>query len=223
MPTTAMRIAHKVAAPPIRWRLRADVAGADRMPRTGGVLLAANHRSFLDHYLLSVVCPRPMWYLGKSELGEGVYGVINTSLGMIPVNRGRADLDAIGRIIDLLREGDVVGVFPEGTRSPDGHLYRFRSGMARIAARAGVPVVPVGLLGTAQVWPPRTIPSLSRPDPHELAVRFGVVHPPPPDRGQERRTFTREIEDEVAELCGQPRTDSFAPIPDRESGADEGG
>ena len=213
MPTTAMRIAHRVAAPPVLWRLRAEVTGRDRVPMAGGVLLAANHRSFLDHYLMSSACPRPMWYLGKAELGSGLYGFFNCSFGMIPVDRGRADLEAIGRIVGLLRDGDVVGVFPEGTRSPDGTMYRFRSGMARIAAQAQVPVVPVGLIGTAEVWPPRTMPSLARPEPGVLAAHFGEVRPPPRDSGPERRSFTRELEDAVAELCGQPRTDSFAAIP----------
>ena len=201
-----------MGAQPVLWRLRAEITGRHRVPMSGGVLLAANHRSFLDHYLMSAACPRPMWYLGKAELGQGVLGRFNCSMGMIPVERGRADLGAIDRIVELLSEGEVVGVFPEGTRSKDGSLYRFRSGMARIAARAGVPVVPVGLIGTAQIWPPRTRPSMARPEADVLAVHFGPVHTPPPDAGAARRTFTRAVEDEVAELCGQPRSDRFAAI-----------
>jgi 1-acyl-sn-glycerol-3-phosphate acyltransferase len=219
MPTTAMAAAHRGGAPLVLWRLRAKITGEQRVPMAGGVLLAANHRSFLDHYLMSAACPRPMWYLGKSELGEGLIGRFNCSMGMIPVERGRADLDALDRIVGLLVDGEVVGVFPEGTRSKDGSLYRFRSGMARMAARAGVPVVPVGLIGTAKVWPPRTRPSLSRPDAGVLAVRFGAVRTPPSDSGPARRTFTRGVEDEVAELCGQPRSDGFAVI-STPSGAD---
>jgi 1-acyl-sn-glycerol-3-phosphate acyltransferase len=220
MPTTAMRVAHAVAAPPLLRRLRAQVTGRDRVPMTGGVLLAANHRSFLDHYLMSAACPRPMWYLGKAELGTGIYGFLNTRLGMIPVDRGRADLEAIQRIVGLLRDGDVVGVFPEGTRSPDGMMYRFRSGMARIAAQAQVPVVPVGLIGTAQVWPPRTLPSLRRPPAGALRVHFGELRPAPADNGAARRAFTHDLQDVVAELCGQPRTDSFAAIPAQQKAAE---
>ena len=175
-------------------------------------MLAANHRSFLDHYLMAAACPRPMWYLGKRELGVGIAGTINCSMGMIPVDRGRADLAAIARIVDLLRSGEVVGVFPEGTRSRDGSLYRFRSGMARIAGQAGVPVVPVGLLGTAEFWPPRTRPPLSRPPPNLLEVRFGAIHGPPTNTGPARRRYTRMIEDEVASLCEQRRTPFFAEI-----------
>lgn len=212
MPTTGMVIAHRLGAKALLWRLRATIEGRDRVPHAGGVLLAANHRSFLDHYLLSSACPRPMWYLGKAELGVGLAGWFNTRLGMVPVERGRADVEAIERITDLLRDGEVVGVFPEGTRSRDGALYRFRSGMARIAAAAQVPVVPVGMLGTAQVWPPDTMPPLRRPDPGVLEVRFGAVMAPPVDRGPARRAFTRVVEDEVAQLCGQPRVDVFADV-----------
>ena len=211
MATTAMHAAHRLARP-ILWRLRAEVTGVGRVPMAGGVLLAANHRSFLDHYLLSAACPRPMWYLGKRELGVGLVGRFNCTMGMIPVDRGHADLVAIERIVTILRDGDVVGVFPEGTRSRDGMLYRFRSGMARIAARAQVPVVPVGLLGTAEVWPPNTMPPVSRPEPGVLKVRFGPIRNPPGDTGRERRLYTRDIEDEVARLCEQPRTDRFADI-----------
>lgn len=212
MPTPAMAVAHRLGAQALLWRLRATVEGRDRVPGAGGVLLAANHRSFLDHYLLTSACPRPMWYLGKAELGVGLAGWFNTSLGMVPVERGRADLDAIERIAGLLRDGEVVGVFPEGTRSRDGALYRFRSGMARIAASANVPVVPVGMLGTGQVWPPDTLPSLRRPDAGVLEVRFGTVMAPPADSGPARRVFTRKVEDEVARLCGQPRVDAFADV-----------
>lgn len=212
MPTTGMRAAHLLARPML-WRLRATVTARSRVPRAGGVLLAANHRSFLDHYLMAAACPRPMWYLGKTELSVGVSGWFNTRMGMIPVDRGRADFDAIDRIVQLLCDGEVVGVFPEGTRSPDGRLYRFRSGMARIASSARVPVVPVGLLGTAEVWPPRTMPSPRRPPPNALSVHFGPVHDPPGDSGSQRRAFTRAVEDDVARLCGQPRTSEFATIP----------
>jgi 1-acyl-sn-glycerol-3-phosphate acyltransferase len=206
-----MNAAHLIARP-LLWRLRARVTGQARVPMHGGVLLTSNHRSFLDHYLMAAACPRPMWYLGKDELAVGLVGKFNCTMGMIPVKRGSADVEALQRIIGLLRAGEVVGVFPEGTRSSDGRLYRFRSGMARIAAGGNVPVVPVGLIGTAKVWPPRTVPSWKRPDPGVLEVRFGAVHSPPPDKGPARRSFTRTIEDDVAELCGQTRTDSFAQI-----------
>ena len=213
MPTTGMRVAHRLIAPPMLLALRAAVTGRDHVPGTGGVLLAANHRSFLDHYLLAASCPRPMWYLGKRELARGLFGRFNQTMGMVPVDRGRADLSALDFIVDLLRGGEVVGVFPEGTRSPTGELFRFRSGLARIAARAGTPVLPVGLIGTAQVWPRHELPRWGPPPAGLLQVRYGpALLPPSADSGPVRRVFTEQVYEHVAALCGQPLANRFAPI-----------
>lgn len=153
-----------------------------------------------------------MHFLGKASMATGLTGWVNQRMGMIPVERGHADLSALDAVIRCLRAGEVVGVFPEGTRSPTGHLYRFRSGLGRIAAAAQVPVVPAGLIGTAEAWPrdqrlPHPLP------PGRLLIRFApAVAPPGPD-ARERRAFTAAVHEEVAQLCGQPLADSFAPVP----------
>lgn len=206
-----MRIAHRVLGPPMVGYLRAEVFERERVPGHGGVLLAANHRSFLDHFILHAASPRPMHFLGKAALANGLTGRINVAMGMIPVERGRADLSALDAVVQRLRAGEVVGVFPEGTRSPTGHLYRFRSGLGRIAADAQVPVVPVGLRGTAEAWPVgRRLPR--RPSPGRLIVRFGSVLAPPSSDARGRRAFTATVHTQVAELCGQPLADGFAPV-----------
>lgn len=208
----AMRAAQALVGPAFLRRLRCEVTGADLVPRRGGLLVAANHLSFLDHFLLAAACPRPALFLGKSELAEGLGGRVNLALGMIPVERGSADRGTLARVAGLLRAGAVVAIFPEGTRSPDGRLHRFRSGLARLAADAAVPCVPVGLVGTAEVWPRGERPQLSRPAPGTLAVRFGPVVPAPEPGPPARRRFTREVQATVAALTRQELADHFAKV-----------
>lgn len=212
MPTTVLVLTHRIAGPVVRTLLRAQVIGSEHVPRRGGVVLAANHVSNLDNYLLTSVCPRPPLYLGKHELARGVFGAFNVAMGMVPVDRGSGDAGAIDHLARLLRGGEVVAMFPEGTRSPTGELFRFRSGTARVAAAAGVPVVPVGLRGTAQVWPRGGAPRWGRPARGELSVWFGTPMEPPSDNGRERRLWTQQLRARVEELTGQPLAEAFAPV-----------
>lgn len=207
-----MRLAHRVGGPALLAYLDATVTGRGRVPGHGGVLLAANHRSWLDHFLLGAGSPRPMRFLGKASLASGLIGRYNLAMGMIPVDRGHADLSALELVAQCLRAGNVVGVFPEGTRSPTGDLYRFRSGLARIAAAAGAPVVPVGMTGTAEAWPRgQRLPK--RPHATTVAVHFGELVPAPAEDARSRRAFTAVVHERVAALCGQQLADGFAPLP----------
>jgi 1-acyl-sn-glycerol-3-phosphate acyltransferase len=211
MPTTAMTVAHRLVGPLVRRLLRPHIDGLEHVPRRGGVLLAANHVSNLDNYLLSSVSPRPPCYLGKRELARGLFGVFNVALGMVPIDRGAGDHTAIERLVALLGAGEVVAMFPEGSRSPTGELFRFHSGTARVACAAKVPVVPVGLRGTAQVWPRGRGPRLRRPAKHLLQVRFGPPLEPPSEGGRARREWTRALRASVAALSGQSTAGASAP------------
>ena len=128
-----------------RWR----VEGVENIPQTGGVLLVANHASYLDPPLLGSAASRPVHFMAKAELFK--FPVLSWALPRVkafPVRRGAADRTAIRTAIELLRQGEVVGIFPEGTRTPTGELLPPQRGAGLIALRAGVPVVPVALVGT---------------------------------------------------------------------------
>ncbi|CAN5631350.1 lysophospholipid acyltransferase family protein [soil metagenome] len=212
--TGPMRLSHALSSTALlRW-LRCSVVGQQRIPSDGGLILAANHRSFLDHFALGAASSRPMRFLGKVELSEGPAGPLNMAMGMIPVQRGTADLSALDIVISHLQRGAVVGIFPEGTRSPSGELFRFRSGMSRVAAGAKVPIVPVGMTGMAHVWPRgQTAPSLRRPPEGLLSVRFGTPVMLTDDSAKARRVATDAVYEQIADLCGQPLAPGFAPIP----------
>jgi 1-acyl-sn-glycerol-3-phosphate acyltransferase len=165
-------------APAIRFALRPTVEGLEHLPQTGGAVLACNHLSVADEYMMGAVVPRHIAFWAKSEYfnGTGVRGwamrALMNGLGAIEVNRagGRAALTALDAAIPALRGGDLVGVYPEGTRSPDGRLYRGRTGAVRLALLAEVPIVPIGVLGTDRMQPIGSkIPRLGA----KVVLRFG--------------------------------------------------
>ncbi len=128
--------------------------GAD-IPRSGGCLLVANHVSYLDPPLVGAAISRSIYFMAKQELFEiPVMGSIIAGTGAFPVKRGTADRGALKRARALLHDGNVVCIFPEGRRSLDGTLQSAEAGAALVAAQSNVPVVPLGLIGTAAVLPP---------------------------------------------------------------------
>lgn len=149
---------------------RYKVEGAERIPKDGGVLLVANHANVLDPPLLGSAATRPVHFMAKAELFKIPF--LSWALPRVrafPVRRGAADRNAIRMSIEYLRQGEVVGIFPEGTRTLTGELLPPQRGAALIALRAGVPVVPVALIGTFQpVKVKWGIPRFNR-----FVVRFG--------------------------------------------------
>lgn len=207
-----LRLAHRTVGPLILRRFRVGIHGHRHMPAHGPVILASNHVSYLDNYVLSSATQRPPRFLGKAELAEGWFGKLNRALGMVPVDRGRGDWTAIEAAVALLRAGEIVALFPEGTRSTSGDLHKFRSGMARIAAAAQAPVVPVGLRGTRAVWPPNERLALRRPASELVTVHYGPAIPPPADTARARRAFTAEVRRAVARLSQQSCVETYAPV-----------
>jgi 1-acyl-sn-glycerol-3-phosphate acyltransferase len=136
-----------------RW----EVAGTENIPLTGGVLLCANHVSYIDPPVLGAGVPRPVHFMAKSELFEiPVLGFLIKRVGAFPVKRGTADRSALKRAIDLLERGKVVAMFPEGTRLLDGELRQAEPGLGMIALRARATVIPTALINTEKLLPPHS-------------------------------------------------------------------
>jgi 1-acyl-sn-glycerol-3-phosphate acyltransferase len=145
--------------------------GLEHVPTTGPAILCSNHVSFVDPVVVAILVPRPVFYLGKSEYFGPWWGWFFVRLGVIPVvRRGGAEGESsLERGRDVLDAGALLGIYPEGTRSPDGRLYRGKTGTARLAIRTGAPVIPIGVIGTREVMPPSSLV----PRPGRVEVRFG--------------------------------------------------
>ncbi|GAU66140.1 putative acyltransferase [Streptomyces sp. NBRC 110611] len=198
---------------------RPKVEGAERIPATGAVILAGNHVTFIDSLFLSLIVKRPVYFIGKDEYvtGTGVKGRLMawffTSAGMIPVDRdgGHGGVAALMTGRRVLEEGKAFGIYPEGTRSPDGRLYRGRTGIARLALMTGAPVVPFAMIGTDKVQPG----GKGRPRIAPVTVRFGEALDFSRYEGMDRdryvlRAVTDEVMSEVMELSGQEYVDIYA-------------
>jgi len=191
--------------------------GVKNVPRRGPVILASNHLSFSDHFFGPLPVPRKVIFLAKSEYftGRGLKGLISkvffTGVGQIPLDRagGPASEQAIRTGLGVLAAGHVLGIYPEGTRSPDGRLYRGKTGVARLAIESGAPVVPCAMIDTFQFQPPGALWPNTRFRP---GVRFGEpldfsrYHGQEAD-GQLLRTITDEIMQAIAKLSGQEYVD----------------
>lgn len=195
----------------------ARIEGLERVPRTGPFIIIANHCSQMDPPVLGWATGhqigRVIHFMAKEEMhGWPIIGWLADRAAVFFVRRGEGDRAFQRLALSLLASGKPIGIFPEGTRSPSGELYRFRSGLARVAADARVPTVPVGMIGAAVVWPRRERPMARRPAPGTVQVRFGDVLAPPGQDARSRRAFTRQVHRQVAELCEQPLKDAYAPI-----------
>jgi 1-acyl-sn-glycerol-3-phosphate acyltransferase len=194
--------------------------GRHHVPRTGGAILASNHISFSDSVFMPLAVRRRVTFLAKSEYftGPGIKGALvrwfMLGIGQVPIDRsgGRASEAAILTGVQTLRDGELLGIYPEGTRSPDGRLYKGRTGTARMAIEAQVPVVPVAMINTFWIQPTgRLIPRLGR----RIGVRFGEPIDTTRFAGQASdvavlRQLTEEIMTALKDLGGQEYIDIYA-------------
>jgi 1-acyl-sn-glycerol-3-phosphate acyltransferase len=208
-----------IAGPLLKSTFRPWVTGSHNIPKTGAVILASNHLSFIDSVFLPLVIDRNVAFLAKSEYftGKGLKGwatkMFFKATGMLPIDRsgGKASEASLNTGLKRLATGDVLGIYPEGTRSPDGKMYRGRTGVARMILEGHVPVVPVAMIDTEKVMPIGTrIPKVRR---------IGVIIGEPLDfsrfEGLEGdrfilRSITDEIMYELQKLSGQEYVDVYA-------------
>ncbi|MEU3175294.1 MULTISPECIES: 1-acyl-sn-glycerol-3-phosphate acyltransferase [unclassified Streptomyces] len=207
--------------PLLRLVFRPRIEGLEHVPSSGAGIVAGNHLSFSDHFLMPAILKRRITFLAKAEYftGPGIKGRLTAfffhSAGQIPVDRSgkEAGQAAIREGLGVLGKGELLGIYPEGTRSHDGRLYKGKVGVAKMALTAGVPVVPCAMIGTFEAQPPgKVVPRV-----HPVVIRFGEPLDFSRYEGmEEERAVLRAITDEIMyailKLSGQEYVDQYAAV-----------
>ncbi len=202
--------------PIIKKRLRTTTTGEEHVPTTGAAIMASNHLSALDHVVLPAVTRRVIYNIGKKEHFEKKFkGWFMRNVGVIPLDRGAGDQGALEKAKEVLARGDLFCIYPEGTRSLDGRLYKGRTGVARLALEMQVPIIPVAMVGTFEAKPK------GQKGIRKGIDTFAVVGEPLVFEQywgkHEDREICREVTDRVmeaiAELSGQEYVYDYAPNP----------
>jgi 1-acyl-sn-glycerol-3-phosphate acyltransferase len=217
--------------PLLRLVFRPRIEGLENVPDSGPAIVAGNHLSFSDHFLMPAMLRRRITFLAKAEYftGPGLKGRLTAfffrSAGQIPVDRSgkEAGQAAIREGLKVLRRGELLGIYPEGTRSHDGRLYKGKVGVAVMALKAGVPVVPCAMIGTFEAQPPgKVIPNV-----HPVTIRFGRPLDFSRYAGMEQqkailRAVTDEIMYAILALSEQEYVDEYAAVVKERSAAEQG-
>jgi 1-acyl-sn-glycerol-3-phosphate acyltransferase len=205
----------------LRLLARPEVSGTHHIPAAGGAILASNHLSVVDSVFLPLVLERPLTFAAKSEyftgtrLSQRAVGAYLRATKQLSTDRAgaRAAQDMLDAALALLRSGALFGIYPEGTRSPDGRLYRGRTGVGWLALNAGVPVLPVAMIGTERVLPP----GHKIPRPRRIGIRIGMpltfdAYLGQPAAARQRRAVTDEVMRAIRELSGQEYVPVYASV-----------
>lgn len=218
---------HTLVTPAVMAYLRPRVTGRENVPSEGPFLVASNHLALVDSFIIPVIAPRQVRFIAKDEYWKrkGPIGWVQKKffdlVGTVPVDRDTlgSQQGALKVALDVLREGDGFGIYPEGTRSRDGRLYKGRPGAAWLAVEAGCPVIPVGLKGTdrlfekGRVLPPRRVVTVRFGEPLDFSDLEASL-----PAGARRRQITARMMDAIAELSGQERAESLSDRPSPETG-----
>jgi 1-acyl-sn-glycerol-3-phosphate acyltransferase len=210
-----------VAGPFLRLLARPTVIGAEHIPSSGAAILASNHLSVIDSVYLPLMVERPVSFAAKSEyftgtgLRDRVVGAYLRSTNQLPTDRagGQAAMGMLDAALSLLKAGQLFGIYPEGTRSPDGRLYRGRTGVGFLALHSGAPVIPVAMVGTDHMLPPgRRIPR-----PGKIEIRIGeplefAEFRDQPAGARQRRAVTDEVVQAIQKLSGQEYVPMYASV-----------
>ncbi|MFI8299818.1 lysophospholipid acyltransferase family protein [Streptomyces nigra] len=214
--------------PLLRLVFRPRIEGLEHVPATGAAIVAGNHLSFSDHFLMPAILKRRITFLAKKEYftGPGIKGRLTAaffrSAGQIPVDRTgkEAGQAAIREGLGVLRKDELLGIYPEGTRSHDGRLYKGKVGVAVMALKAGVPVIPCAMIGTFEAQPPgKVIPNI-----HPVTIRFGEPldfsrYAGMENEGAILRAVTDEIMYAILSLSEQEYVDQYAAVAKAEEAA----
>ncbi len=226
------RISRVLAGPFLHTLWRPEIIGSENIPASGGAILASNHLSIVDSIFLPLMVDRPVTFAAKSEYFTGtrpidrVTGAYLRATKQLSVDRGeaRAGLDMLEAALGLLREGALFGIYPEGTRSPDGRLYRGRPGIGWLALNSGLPVIPVAMSGTDRVLPPgHKVPRVAK-----IKIRVGEplnfdAARSLPSASRQRRAITDEVMKAIQALSGQEYVAMYASVRKEELAAARNG
>jgi 1-acyl-sn-glycerol-3-phosphate acyltransferase len=215
------RVSRVLAGPLLYGLWRPEVTGREHIPASGGAILASNHLSIVDSVFLPLMVDRPVTFAAKSEYFTGTRlidratGAYLRATKQLSVDRAgaRAAQDMLEAALGLLREGSLFGIYPEGTRSPDGRLYRGRVGVGWLAMNSGVPVIPVAMSGTDRVLPPgHKIPRIAK-------IRITIGKPMTfeayqdlPSASRQRRAIADDVMKAIQALSGQEYVPVYASV-----------
>ena len=226
------QLSRVVAGPLLRVLWRPQITGLEHIPPEGGAILASNHMSIVDSIFLPLMLDRPLTFAAKSEyftgrgVGARLAGTYLRATNQLSVDRAqaRAGQDMLEAALRLLQGGGLFGIYPEGTRSPDGRLYRGRVGIGWLALNSGLPVLPVAMSGTDRVLPPgRKIPRVTK-----IGITIGKPltfeqYRDLPSPAQQRRAITDEVMRSIQALSGQEYVSMYASVRKEELAASRNG
>jgi 1-acyl-sn-glycerol-3-phosphate acyltransferase len=226
------RMSRLVAGPALRLLARPQVTGAENIPATGPAILASNHLSVIDSIFLPLMVSRPVTFAAKAEYFTGTrirdkaVAAYLRATNQLSTDRAgaRAAQDMLEAALARLRSGELFGIYPEGTRSPDGRLYRGRTGIGWLALHSGAPVIPVAMIGTERVLPP----GQRIPKPAKIGIRIGEPMTFEALQAQgagarQRRAVTDEVVEAIHKLSGQEYVPVYASVRKEELAAERTG